>query len=414
MSKTVPYPLPVAGVDSLSNETALLKGTVREAVNVDVGRAGRFQRRRGFTKVVSGDSFHSFYSALQKGWVLGAQGVVLNRFDPSTMALTPLYTLATSDPLTYTEYNGNVYFSNRSTLGWVPADATTARSVGVPTPPVNPVLSATNGSLTPGKYGVCVSFVDERGEESGTTDVQIIDLPSGGGVLLSGLAQRSDTLYHVYITDPDGMKLHLGAKVPAVFPNYAMSEVAKGGDCDTQFLQPLPPGEFITWLAGRLYTAKNGVLYFSNALRPHLYNPAHNFVQFSGHISFIEAVTDGMYVGDSRGVWFLSGTDPTKFEQQFVSSCRAVKRSSIKMPPEHFDGDTVKSPNPVAVWLSTSGYVVGMDGGITIELQPDRVKVPAGMVGRSAYLFRGGMKQVVTPVNSTSTVAFGTAVDSII
>jgi len=35
-------------------------------------------------------------------------------------------------------------------------------------------------------------------------------------------------------------------------------------------------------------------------------------------------------------------------------------------------------------------------------------------VGRTAFLFRKGMKQVVTPVNSTSTVAFGTAVDSVI
>lgn len=63
---------------------------------------------------------------------------------------------------------------------------------------------------------------------------------------------------------------------------------------------------------------KLGTLYFSEAMRHHLNNPAHGFIQFGSCISFVEAVTDGLYIGDSRGVWFLSGTDPTKFEMKLV------------------------------------------------------------------------------------------------
>ena len=413
MSETRPYPLPITGIDSLSNETALMKGAVREAINVDIGRAGRFKRRVGQTKRLAGNEYHSLWGAQQRGTMLVANGNKLLRLNDD-LTSQPLADLVTGDPLSYTEYNGNVYWTSKSTFGWLPSNSPDPRPVGVPTPEINPALAAGNGSLTAGKYGVCISYVDERGEESGTTAVQIIDLPQGGGIALSGMAVRPGWEVYVYITDPDGMKLHLGAKLPAVFSSYLVAEVAKGGDCDTQFLQPLPPGEFIAWLAGRLYTAKNGTLCFSNAMRPHLYNPAHNFIQFSGYISFIEAVTDGLYVGDSRGVWFLSGTDPTKFEMRLVSTCRAVRRSSIKIPPEHFPEKKVPATNPVALWLSTSGYVVGMDGGATVELQPDRIKVPAGLVGRTTYLFRDGIKQVVSPVNSTSTVAFGTAVDSVI
>lgn len=414
MSDTRPYPLPITGIDSLSNETALMKGAVREAVNVDIGRAGRFKRRVGQTLRLAGADFHSIWGAAQRGTMLVAQGNVLNRLNQD-LSLTALSTLNTGDPLSYTEYNGNVYWTSKSTLQWLPANSGAARDVGVPTPELNPTLAAGNGSLRSGKYGVCITYVDERGEEGGATDVQIIDLPNGGGIVLSGLpTSRPDWQIYVYITDADGMQLRFAAQFPAVFPNYTMAETAKGSELETQFLKPLPPGEFVTWLAGRLYTAKNGTLYFSNALRPHLHDPAHNFVQFSGFISFIEAVTDGLYVGDSRGVWFMKGTDPTKFEQVMVSTCRAVRRSSIKIPPEHLPEKKVPATNPVALWLSTSGYVVGMDGGATVELQPERVKVPAGLVGRTTYLFRKGMKQVVTPVNSTSTVAFGTAVDSVI
>jgi hypothetical protein len=218
----------------------------------------------------------------------------------------------------------------------------------------------------------------------------------------------------IYITDPDGETFHFAEEIPAVFPSYTVAETATGGDCNTQFMVPMPAGEFITWLGGRLYTAKLGTLYFSEALRPHLYNPAHNVIPFSGYISFVEAVTDGLYVGDSRGVWFLSGTDPTQFSLKLVSPHRAVRRSGTKVGPGFFPESKVPSPNPVALWLSVAGYVVGMDGGTTAELQSDRIRVPAGLVGRTTVLVRKGIKQAITPVNSTSTVAFGTAVDSVI
>lgn len=413
MSATRPYPLPAAGIDSLSNETALLKGAVREAVNVDIGRAGRFKRRVGQTLRLTGSDYHSIWGAQQRGTMLVAKGAQLLRLNDD-LSTTALATMSSGDPLAYTEYNGNVYWTSKTTLGWLPADSGTARPVGVPVPELVPSLSAGAGALLPGKYAVVITYIDDRREEGGATPVQIVDLPQGGGIVLTGLPIHPGWTLCVYITDPDGSVFHRSEELPAVFPNYTVTQTAKGGDCDTQFLQPMPPGEFITWLAGRLYTAKLGVLSFSEALRPHLNNPAHGFIQFSGFISFVEAVTDGLYVGDSRGVWFLSGTDPTKFELKHVSPHRAVRRSGVKVGPGHFPEKKIPSPNPVAVWLSTSGYVVGMDGGATVELQPERVKVPAGLVGRTTFLVRKGMKQVVTPVNSTSTVAFGTAVDSVI
>ena len=413
MSVTRPYPLPIAGIDSLSNETALLKGAVREAVNVDIGRAGRFSRRAGQTLRLSGSDYHSIWGAQQRGIVLVAKCDQLLRLDDD-LNTAPFATLNSADPLAYTEYNGNVYWTNKTTIGWLPADAVDPRPVGVPVPERVPSLSVAEGALPPGKYAVVLTYLDDRREEGGATPVQIIDLPQGGGIRLNGLSTRPDWVFRIYITDPDGTKFHRGEELPAVFPTYVVTQVARGGDCDTQFLRPIPPGEFITWLAGRLYTAKFGTLYFSEAMRPHLNNPVHGFVQFSGYISFVEAVADGLYVGDSRGVWFLSGTDPTKFEMKLVSPHRAVRRSGVRVGPGHFPDKKVPSPNPVVVWLGTSGYVVGMEGGVTVELQPERRRVPAGLVGRTTFLLRKGMKQVVTPVNSTSVVAFGTAVDSVI
>lgn len=413
MSQTKPYPLPAAGVDVLSNETSLVSGAVRAAVNVDIGRAGQFKRRAGYTRRVAIPGMHSLHYAPQKGWTLVARGAELCRLDPETYALTPLAPLGSPDLLTYAEYNGNLYFTNRASFGWVPSDSQSARPVGVPTPTA-PTLSPALGGLTPGTYGVAITVLDERGEESGATEMQAIHLPEGGGIRLANLPQQLGWTVLVYITPTDGDLLRFAAELPAVFPSYVVAEQAQGGTLDTRYLVPMPPGDFVCWHSGRLFTAKHGALRFSEPMRPHLHNPAHGVIPFSGHIAFVESVGDGLYVGDSRGVWFLAGTDPAKFELRRVSTCRAVARSSIMVPPEHFPEKEVTATEPVALWLSTSGYVVGMPGGAIVELHPERVKVPSGLTGRSVFLLRGGRKQVVTPVNSTSTATFGTAVDSVI
>lgn len=413
MSQTKPFPLPIVGVDMLSNETALTKGAVRSTTNVDIGRAGRFARRDGYTRRIPLPGLHSLYYAAQKGWTVVARGAELCRLDTETYALSSLASLKSADKLSFTEYNGNLYFTNRTSAGWIPSDSVTARPLGVPVPTI-PTLSPAAGGLLPGKYGVAITFVDDRGEESGATELQVIDLPDGGGIRLSNLVQRPGWQYFIFITSADGDVLRRVAAPPAVFPAYVVADHAEGSELDTRFLVPLPPGDFICWHSGRLFTAKNGVLRFSEPMRPHLHDPAHGIIPFSGHISFIESVGDGIYVGDSRGVWFLAGTDPAKFEHRRVTTCRAVSRSSVMVPPEHFPPKQVPAEAPVAVWLGATGYVAGMPGGTAVELQPDRVQVQGGLSGRSVFLTRKGRKQIVTPVNSTSTATFGAAVDSVI
>lgn len=410
MSRSTPFPLPTLGVDVFSGQTDLPKGTVRAAENVDLDNSGVVSRRSGRVLRVAGTGFHSIYRAAQKGWLLVAQGNTLYRMDPSTYALTTLHTLATDDPLTYCEYNGNVYFSSVSSFGWVPSDRTTSRNVGVPAPE-QPTLTAAAGSLTPGVYGVVITQVDDRGEEGPASAFATIDLPAGGGIGLAGLPSQLGWDVYVYITSANGDVLRYAASFPAVFPTYVVAEQAQGGECETQFLCPLAPGEIVRWHNGRLLTAKHGTLSFSEALRPHLYSPAHGFVPFSGHIAFVESVGDGIYVGDSRGVWFLAGVDPKDAKQRLVSDHRAVRGSSTMAPAGYFPKE-VQSEAPVAVWLSAAGYMVGTPGGKIVELHPERIKIPAGLSGRSAVLVRGGRKQVLTPVNSTTAQAAGIAVDS--
>jgi len=386
---------------------------VRSAVNVDIGRAGRFSRRAGYTRRIPLSGMHSLFDATQRARAVVARDSALYWLDTDTFDMVLLSVLNSPDPLDFTEYNGNLYFANRTTIGWVPHDSTEARPVGVPMPNT-PTLSAALGGLTPGKYGVSITFVNDRGEESGATPVQIIDLPQGGGIRMANLSQHLGWTVNVYTTSADGDILRWAAEFPAVFPAYAVAETAQGGEVETQFLGPLPAGSIIRWHNGRLFTAEGNALRFSEALRPHLHDPAHGVIPFSGNISFVEAVIDGLFVGDERGVWFLAGADPTKFEQRYVSPYPAVARSSRVVPAGHFSPRVVPPTAPVAVWLSEVGYVVGAAGGGLTELQKDRVRIPSGLAGRSAFLLRDGKKQIITTISAVSTSTAGTAHNSII
>lgn len=413
MTQNTKFPLPVTGIDMLSTETAMSKGSVRIATNVDIERSGAFKRRVGRSIAKAGANYHSIYSAPQRGSMFVCNGVSLNRLQPD-MTETPVATLNSPDPVSYVEYNGNLYWTNSTTTGWLPVDGGVARPIGVPGLPVTPTPTVVSGGLLPGRYTFVFTRLDDRREESGATDPIIVDLPNGGGVRFSGFPLAIGTVVRIYMSDPDGEVPHVAAEVPGVFPTYTVTESARGGDCTTKYLRSMPPGDFITWMAGRLYTAKNDTLYFSDALRPHLYNPAHNFIKFSGFISFVEPVTDGLYVGDSRGVWFLSGLDPTKFTQSYVSSNRAVVGSAIRVPAGFFDDRVVQSPNTTVAWLGVNGYSVGQDSGTITNLQDTRIRLSPGLRGKSVLVVRDGIKQLITPVNTPAVATSGTAIDSTI
>lgn len=407
------FPSALLGVDMLSEETALKEGTVREAVNLDIDREGKFQRRKGYTLRIADSGLHSLYYAKQRGQTYVVQNAALCIVDTAASTLSaPIFNFATDHRVAYREFNGNVYFTNRSSMGWLPSDSTTARSGGVATPAAQPALSIGNGALLPGKYAVALTHVDERGEESGATSASIVDLPDGGGITLAGLQSIAGIATRVYITDADGDILRLAAQIPSAFTVYNIANKATGKICDTRYMEPTKPGDYIAWHNGRLVTALFDKVYFSEALRPHLYQPRHNYLQFSGWISFIESVVEGMYVGDSRGVWYVSGRDLSKAEIRYVSAARAVKQSSILLPPDYFPEKDVRSPSDVAVWLTEDGYYVGIPGGEVVRLQSDRIKLASGLTGRSCFRLEEGRKQIVTLVDADTTSVANTATDS--
>lgn len=411
--KTIQFSPATVGVDMLSDETSLVKGAVREAINVDLDRNGNISRRTGYTRVVSGAGFHSVRTLPQKGWVMLAQGSALKTINVVSYALNDVYTLNSNDPVDYCEHNGDIYFSNRTTLGCVPYGSNVARRLGIDPPAPAPVLTATtNGSLRAGTYTVALTYIDDLGQESGIGDFVQVTLPVPGGITATGLPTHSGWKLRIYMSAPDGDAMYLNSEFNAVTTTVGINSFSELKLLATNDLVAMLPGSFIRAFNGRLYTCQDNVITFSEPLRYGATNLSNNRIPMNDNITVFEPVLGGIYVGAGTKVWFLEGGDPSKFTQKLVSNCRALPYSSTLVPGEHFNSKQVNPDYPVAVWLSTSGYVVGQADGSVVELQPDRVRIPGNHAGRSTFLLRNGMKQVVTPVNSTSAAAYGTANNS--
>lgn len=402
--------LPVYGVDMMSDETQMPRGTARAVANVDLGRSGEFRRRAGYTSRALAGALLTGMTAFAGRLLVGC-GTWLNEVNPQTFELTPVCDMGSEHLVEFTEYNGWLYAVSPQSLWRVPV-AGAARKVGVAPPAVPYALPHNSGTLTPGRYGVAVTMLDDLGEESPayflgthklTTGLQMVGLPTDGAK------------WRVYLTPPDGDLLYLAEEFEAYMPEHIVTVYPNGAPCATLHLQPMPGGDFVRGHGGRLYVASRDTLWYSEALRPHLTHKGHNFVRFVGAIRFIELTEGGAYVGDDRGVWWLAGEDPTKWDMHMVSDAVAVRRSSLMVPgrllPENKANTNSKSDD-CAVWLSSDGYMLGTASGNVSALQPNRIRLDPSIEGRSSLLTRDGTTQVITLTAASAATVFGVALDS--
>lgn len=414
-----PRTLPnIVGIDLLADETSMIIGTtdpkmyVRKAENVDIDTDGNVSRRNGYTNLISGSGWHSLYSA-KRGWLLLCHREELGVYDPETEVTTLLTTMTEAYRTSYAEENGNLYVMNPGFSCMFRPGETTARSIGVLLPPVTPQFtgSYSQGSLVAGRYGVTYSVVNENGEESALGPVVEIELTSQGSIVGVGFTLISGWEYRIYMTSENGEELYETAEFNADVASFTIMDHLLGRQPATFGLEPVAKGHIIRTFNSRLLVGTTNFVYFTEAFRPHLHDPAHGFVPTTGFTTMVEPVSNGVFIADRRGVKFYSGEDPTKWEERSVSTDPVVFGTSAVIPGNFFTGDLAQF-NEVAIWLSTAGYQVGVPGGGVVKVNAEQVGLPQYVQGCCAYVVRDGRKQVITPVNSNLLASASVALDS--
>ena len=392
MSQDIQMGLPREGMDMLSSEEDLRDGAYRRLRNVDISKEGIVRRRPGFKRVVNNPGMHSLYAYGDKLLFVDRGSLML--FNPETR-VGDVLGLVGDFPLHYTEYNGYVYMSSiqgcwRLGDGVLhPVGVANWYSGGLPF-----TTDHDNQTEWVHKVTVAVSAVSPYGEESGAKVVgecDLSDLPESG--------DRGDL--RIYSTaGAAGAWVLVGSVEP----------------CEVLGMEVLPGGHFITGHNGRLCVAVDNCVIFSEALRPHLYDPATNVIPFVGKLRMLVSNGDCLYVADDRGVWILKGKDLIESSLEQVSSAIIVTGSALVVPstalPAGREDMDISEGEDLVVFLTEYGYVGGRGNGSLVNLSRGLVKLPAGREGHTVLLERDGMAQLVSAINATSLEAIGVARDA--
>jgi hypothetical protein len=389
--KKVQIAMPTRGVDIRASDTSLMRGTVRSAVNVDIATSGEFSRRRGFALATPATNLLAI-SATDMGVYVHRAGEIL-MLDERTNAMTHLCDFPGPDQADFQRHNNYLYATNGDSF--VKIRGTTALPVATPLPARLPDLAVGAGGLSAGTYGVIMTALDQFGEESAAAYLGAVAVPDAGGVNVVGF-QPDGRTYRFYMTHANGDIAYLLLEMPVVTTEVRLTAAPEGAPAPPLGRVPLPAGTFVCGHAGRLYTARFDTVFFSDAFAPHLSQAGHNFIKFEGDITVLEAVPTGLFVGDSRGVWFLEGQDPDKFSMRLASDQVAGMASSAMVPASALPVDARVGEAPLPIWLTETGYVAGLPSGSCKSFISDRISVEGGIAGRSTVLETGGHKQLIT------------------
>lgn len=412
-------PLPrIIGMNQLGDETSLANDEfsamyVRQATNIDIDKQGNINRRKGARLLTVGSGYHSLYSS-SRTWLMACLRNELGVYNPDTAVFTPLVTMEDAYRTSFTELNRNLYAVNPSFSCMFLPGQVAAKPIGVPLPDIEPEFYITSsGDFEEGTYGVAYTVIDLDGEESGLSEITFLELEAGQGIGGNLFTIQTDYKYRIYCSTANGDQLRQAIEFDADVVSIEILTPEQGRLAETQGLEPPPFGHIIRSFNSRLLiAAPDGNIHFTEAFRPHLYHPT-NFVSVSGFPTMVEAVEDGVFVGDQNGVHFFQGQDPSSWAARTASSERVVYNTSTTLSGAYFEGD-IANFDEVALWLTHSGYQIGLPNGEIIRLNKEQIKTPDYVLGCTAVLISDGRKQVVTPVNSNEAASAEVALDSTI
>ena len=404
LAKPGPWPLGVNNVapaqslplDDNGNPTSL-----RLAVNIDLDNAGWPRRRAGTTLRVAHARAHSLFGGSHALFAVADGDLVA--FDDGLAATTVVAGVG-ERYASFAEGPDDVLWSNGLQIGRILPDLSAAPA-WIDTPLTPAVAAVGSGGLAAGEYAVSITAFDAAGRESGASPPVALVVAANGGILLTlpsmpagavrgriycsaangGLDEGETALYAAQEFVPGTTSLLLGAFEP-------------GRTCATQWLRPLPPGQFVRRWNGRSFVAAVNMLCWSEPLRDGLMHHD-STLRFGADITLMEPVGEGgdgsgIFLADHARAYFLSGSKPSEWHRVVRYSHPAVRGTSVIAPGTAFGLDTTA---PVACWLATNGvFCLGLPGGQVVPMTEGRLALAPGDHGAMAFREVDGLRQLIT------------------
>lgn len=308
---------------------------LRRALNVDLTAEGHPQRRRGYSRRLSGYA-HSLWRCREQALFYAVVNGNLY-VGQKVQDMAPVWAVNRYLPMSYAYMDNRVYCTNGLNtayydfggLGPWPDPAAIPETFGVAAQELQTPTAADNGDSMP---------------------------------FPRAQSRRDDAFAGEFVSDP-------------------------------HYYEPMPVGQLVCAYRGRLYVARNATLWFSMPMQADYLRSTTNFYMFAHYIDMLQGVDDGLYVADKNGVHFIGGADPFDVRQRTVYPHPVVRSAFARVPGEKFGlpFDTVP------VWWCRDGVMIlGLPNGEIRLLTRDRLAAPEYGFGAVSVRERDGISQIVS------------------
>jgi len=275
-----------------------------------------------------------------------------------------------------------------------------------------------------GRVQVAITYVDARGEESGTLIAGFTDVPANGGVQLDGIPQPSQphvTNINIYRTAANGVEFKWVARVPVGVTSLLLGAQQRGRVLQSQFYANMPAGQCAAYYNGTLFVAVGNTLLWSV---PNWYgqvDTTDNYITFGAPIDLViaagpKAGGGGVFVSAGRKTMFLPGPKPKDFRQVDVAY-GAFRGSGAHVSGDMFEIQGLPS-HELPVWVDKDGhFTIGLADGTTLRPMRGRYAMEVGEFAQTFVRRLRGVQQYVLAAQSPtvgSAAAFTDTADMVL
>lgn len=362
------------------------------ATNVDVTRQERVRRRQGSVKRYNG--------TIDAGWsddttMLFLEGNALKRLELDFTATTIRSGLTQSSVLAAHFFNGNIYWSNGFETGVL--DHGTNRALGVPVPTRSSyAIDVGTGDLPVGIYHVAVTNVDTDDRESGAALANMVSVMGNTSLQISGLSNAFRQ--RIYISERDGTVPYFAAEVEKGSTTFEWSGGLLLQALERMHLRVPFPFTAIDHFNGRMLYAYQNVLFMSEALDYETIDFVRGYVVLDSNVTSLGVVTDGIFIGTDKVVYFLEGGDLTESRLRKAYPDGALLGGRTYVPGKVL-GDGSSEIN-IPVMTVKTGFVMGLPGGDMRNVTEPGVEFTAGFRAATTYRRHDGQNHIISTIRT--------------
>lgn len=365
---------------------------LKTAENVDVDKSGGIHKRKGYTKVLSGD-VHSLWS--EGNDCVAVVDGTLCRIN-SDYTTTNLVSGIGDTRLSYEKEDGAIYYTSVDQTGIIEGNSVVPFGIEAPNP--QPSLSSGTGSLVRGVYQVTLTFATNDGRESGARLSQVIEVAGGSSIVLTNIPSSADprvTKTRIYSTTPNGEVSYLVGEITNGSSTYTISSVQRAVTPLKSFnVYQAPHGQIIRYSHARMWIAQDNILWYSEPFSPEWWKPHSNFQVFEERIRAVMPTEGGMWVASDQ-LYYLPGKDPANVSRKAVEPVRAVEGSDVKIVGAYIFIENT----PIGYkWLVTTdkGVYVCFNDGLALNMTETNVAFPQAAKGTAMFVQEEGINRYVT------------------